>query len=111
MKQARTNQYQRCQLASAFSSSPLSWCLVTLPQNTTWLRQRMVWKVYIWENPEISIQVNQVKVKLMTLGLCAHHHRWVSHQGWVTHHQVFRSCGSLGIAKTKNMRIILIASV
>ena len=33
------------------------------------------------KNLEISIQVNQVKV-LMTMGLCAHHHRWVSHQGW-----------------------------
>ena len=46
-QQARTNQSRRCQPAFlAFFCPPLSWCLLTLPQNTTWLRQRAVWKVY-----------------------------------------------------------------
>ena len=60
------------------------------------------------KNLEIYIQVNQVKV-LMTMGICAHHHRWVSHQGWAAP-QIILSSGSLNIAKNMD-GIILIASV
>ena len=61
------------------------------------------------KNLEISIQVNQVKV-LMTLEICAHHYRWVSHQGWAAPQIIILSSGSLDIAKNMD-GIILIASV
>ena len=63
--------------------------------------------IYMGKIRKTSIQVNQVK-RLMTMGICAHQHRWVSHQGCPQ--KIIQSSGSLDIAKNMD-GIILIASV